>query len=102
MLIAGCKTAPTINLSDLEQPKAAHPEWPRIPSSCNVPNYTIGTSGDGAVIMIPYQEYMDQRSCERNRMRYVSGLTGLACFYRQDLKEPRCEYYYPQAKEETK
>lgn len=100
LTIAGCAEKTIVDTSELKQPNPVHPEWPRLPSSCAVPDYTVGTTGQSTVVMIPYQQYMDQRNCERSKLRYTSGLTSLACFYRQDLKEPICDYFYPQGKKE--
>lgn len=102
LILSGCTRTPVTN-APLEQPKVVHPEWARTPARCSVPDYKVGTDSEmGSVVMIPYKQYLNQRGCERDRLRYTSSLTGLACFYRKELKEPICEYYYPQTKEEQK
>lgn len=100
LILAGCSNRTPIDTSFLEQPKQVHPDWPRSPARCAVPDYKVGTDSQmGSVVMIPYKQYLNQRGCERDRLRYTSSLTGLACFYRQDIKEPICQYYYPQKEE---
>lgn len=102
ILLAGCSTT-KIDTSQLEQPKTVHLEWPRTPETCAVPDYKVGTDSElGTVVMVPYKQYLNQRGCERDRLRYTSNMTGALCFYRQELKEPICNYYYPEIKEENK
>lgn len=100
MILAGCsERVPVVN--NLPEPKVVHPEWPRSPAKCAVPDYKVGTDGElGAVIIVPYKQYINQRGCERDRLRYTSNLTSLACFYRQDLKEKICQFYYPQKEDD--
>ncbi|AVQ09941.1 hypothetical protein [Salmonella phage vB_SenS_PHB06] len=33
--------------------------------------------------------------CREAEYSYISRLTGMVCFYRQDLQEKRCLVYYP-------
>lgn len=79
----------------VEKPRDIDPQWPRLPAKCPVPKYEMTTTSKGVAVAIPYQEYLNSRVCERDRIRYISNLTSVTCFYRQPLGEPICDYYYP-------
>lgn len=94
--LAGCAERKEYVPMELEQPKPVHPEWVRSPAKCVTPQYNVAASGAGSIVTMPYKEYINSQACNRDVLRYISGLTSMVCFYRQDLKEKRCSYYYPE------
>ena len=79
--------------------KTAHVDWPKGLQPCRFYfkfEKKLATDGEnGVVVMIPYKDWNAKSKCEEAVYSYISRLTGMVCFYRQDLQEKRCEVYYP-------
>ena len=66
LILAGCSNRTPVDTSSIEQPKQVHPDWPRSPTRCAVPDYKVGTDSQmGSVVMIPYRDWETDRKSTR-------------------------------------
>lgn len=99
IILAGCSNEQVKPVDvPLEPLPTAHVNWPTPLTPCDV-NLAVIANGETASVVIPYQDYLTLRSCDADKNRYISNVNSMACFYRKDLKEPRCAAY--STKEDT-
>lgn len=95
--ITGC--AEEIKPEPSHELKQAHVDWPKGLQPCSFDfkfEKKLATNGeDGVVVVVPYKDWNAKAKCEEAVYSYISRLTGMVCFYRQDLQEKRCLVYYP-------
>lgn len=101
LILSGCSGSSNKTVDvPLEPLPTAHVSWPTPLTPCKVTMQVLANnSGESAVVQMPYQEYLDQRACDADKNRYISGMNSMVCFYRKDLNEQRCSAYV--TKEET-
>lgn len=98
-ILTGCAGEKVVDSTSV-LPKA-HVEWPKPVQPCKADFYfhkdpKLATDSEyGVVVVIPYKDWITISKCENEKFTYTSSLTGMVCFYRQDLQEKRCEFYYP-------
>ena len=95
-ILSGC--AETVVSEPTTELKSLHVDWPKGLQPCSFDfkfEKKLATNGeDGVVVVVPYKDWNAKAKCEEAVYSYISRLTGMVCFYRQDLQEKRCLVYY--------
>ncbi|EPC8131344.1 hypothetical protein ACR3GG_000144 [Shigella sonnei] len=95
--ITGC--AQEIKPEPTHELPTAHVDWPKELQPCSFDfkfEKKLATNGeDGVVVVVPYKDWNMLAKCREAEYSYISRLTSMVCFYRQDLQEKRCLVYYP-------
>lgn len=81
-LLAGCSSsAPDVPV--------LHPEWPD-PIQKWEGHWEVKVIDGKAWVGMPFEESQEYRIWMNDILRYTKDANGMICYYRSDLKEPRC------------
>lgn len=85
VLLSGCSQA----LPEPHPPITIHPSWPD-PIKTYDGKWEVKVIDGKAWVGMPFQESQKYRSWMDDIGRYVHDSNGVICYYRSELKEPRC------------
>lgn len=85
VLLSGCSQAP----SEPIKVEKIHPSWPD-PIKAYDSKWEVKVIDGKAWVGMPFEESQKYRSWMDDIGRYVHDSNGVICYYRSELKEPRC------------
>lgn len=84
-LLAGCSSG----VPELPQQQTLHPSWPDQIKPWNG-KWTIVEVDGKAFVGMPWEESQEFRIWLNDVLRYTKDANGMICYYRSELKEPKC------------
>lgn len=84
-LLSGCSQ----KSPELPQPTVVHPSWPDQIKPWNG-HWTIVEVDGRPFVGMPYSDSQEFRIWLNDVLRYTKDANGMICYYRSELKEPKC------------